>query len=170
MLSHTFVTRLLVSLLVFGAISAFAGAALGIVANGAGVPLSYLAGTPFASFVVPGVILGVVVGGTQLASAIALLARRRAALILATIAGFGMVIWVFAELAILTEYSWLQALYFALGALQLIGVLGLLGVAPKLVEAPRQRMVRPGIGARPAARTDPREPEPDGMDVAELPG
>ncbi|SEM68165.1 hypothetical protein E3O25_15075 [Cryobacterium sp. TMT1-3] len=170
MLSLKLVFRVLVGLLVFGAVSACAGAVLGIAANGAGVPLSYLAGTPFSSYVVPGLILGIVVGGTQLASAVALLAHWRVALILSTIAGFGMVIWVFAELAVLTEYSWLQTLYFGLGAVELIAVLALLGVVPRLVSAPRARTVPAGIGSRPAARTDSPPAGPDGMDVAELPG
>ena len=74
-----------------------------------------------------------VVGGTQLAAATALLARRRAALLLSAVAGFGMLIWIFVELAIIQQYSWLQAAYFILGGLELILVLALLGVIPTLV-------------------------------------
>jgi hypothetical protein len=77
---------------------------------------------------VPGVILGVVVGGTQLAAAIALLRKQRSALLLSAIAGFGMLIWIFVELAIIRQYSWLQAAYFALGAMELIFVFALLGI------------------------------------------
>jgi hypothetical protein len=122
------VTRLLAALTLFGALSAAAGAVLAIAANGAGVPLEYLANSPFPSYAVPGVILGVVVGGTQLAAAIALLRKQRSALLLSAIAGFGMLIWIFVELAIIRQYSWLQAGYFALGAMELILVLALLGI------------------------------------------
>ena len=123
----------LTGLAVFGALSAFLGAVLAIAANGAGVPVEVLAHSPFASFRVPGLILGFVVGGTQLAAAVTLLAKRRGALLLSAIAGFGMLIWVFAELAIIGQYSWLQTAYFTLGALEVILVLTLLGIAPALV-------------------------------------
>jgi hypothetical protein len=127
-LPYTIVTRLLAALTLFGALSALAGAVLAIAANGAGVPLNYLANSPFPSYAVPGFILGVVVGGTQFAAAIALLRRQRIALLLSAIAGFGMLIWIFAELAIIRQYSWLQSAYFSLGALELILVLTLLGI------------------------------------------
>ena len=127
------VVRVLIALLVFGALSSLAGSILAIAANGGGVPIEYLANSPFSSYVVPGLILGVVVGGTQLAGAAALLARRRSALLLSTIAGFGMLIWIFVELAIIRQYSWLQAAYFIVGGLELILVLALLGVVPALV-------------------------------------
>lgn len=120
--------RTLVGLLFFGALSAAAGAVLGVAANGAGVPLTYLEGSPFTSYLVPGLILGVVVGGTQLAAAIALVMKRRHGPLLAAIAGFGMQIWIFAELAIIKEYSWLQTTYFVLGVLELALVLVLLGI------------------------------------------
>jgi len=90
----------------------------------------------------PRLILGVVVGGTQLAAAANLLAKRRAALLLSAIAGFGMLIWIFAELAIIRQYSWLQTAYFALGLLEVMLVLTLLGIAPTLVgplDAPDDR-------------------------------
>ena len=127
------VVRVLIALLVFGALSSLAGSILAIAANGGGVPIEYLANSPFSSYVVPGLILGVVVGGTQLAGAAALLARRRSALLLSTIAGFGMLIWIFVELVIIRQYSWLQTAYFIVGGLELILVLALLGVVPALV-------------------------------------
>jgi hypothetical protein len=130
---YRIVTRLLAALTLFGALSALAGAVLAIAANGAGVPLQYLANSPFPSYAVPGFILGVVVGGTQLAAAIALLRRQRIALLLSAIAGFGMLIWIFVELVIIRQYSWLQSAYFALGVLELILVLALLGILPILV-------------------------------------
>ena len=132
--SNRLVVRTLTALLSFGALSAFAGSVLGIAFNGAGVPLEYLSTSPFTSFVVPGLLLGLVVGGTQLAAALALLARRGAPLLLSAVAGFGMLIWVFVELAVIKQYSWLQTAYFALGVLELILVLALLGIIPALSE------------------------------------
>jgi hypothetical protein len=48
--------------------------------------------------------------------------------LLSAIAGFGMLIWIFVELAIIRRYSWLQAAYFALGVMELILVFALLGI------------------------------------------
>ena len=128
------VARALMVLLGFGVASCLIGAVMGIGFNGAGVPLEYLDGSPFDSYVVPGLILGVVVGGTQLLGLIGMLSKRMPGLLLASIAGFGMVIWNFIEIAVIGEYSFLQAVYFALGILELIAVLALLGVAPSVVE------------------------------------
>jgi hypothetical protein len=66
------------------------------------------------------------------------LARRRAGLLLSAIAGFGMLIWIFVELAIIRQYSWLQAAYFIVGGLELILVLAVLGVIPALVAPIRE--------------------------------
>jgi hypothetical protein len=123
----------LTALLAFGALSAVVGAVLAIAANGAGVPLEYLRNSPFSSFFIPGLILGVVVGGTQLAAAIALLGKQGIALLLSAVAGFGMLIWIFVELALMQQFSWLQAAYFILGVLELVLVLALLGIVPALV-------------------------------------
>jgi hypothetical protein len=136
--SSKLVARTLAALGVFGALSAFGGAVLGVVMNGAGVPLEYLAGSPFTSYLVPGLVLGLVVGGTQLAAAIALLRNWRKSLLLAAVAGFGMIIWIFVELAVIKQYSWLQAVYFTLGVLELILVFALLGLTPGFVRPLRQ--------------------------------
>jgi hypothetical protein len=144
------VSRVLIGLLLFGAVSSFAGALLAFNAERVGVPLSFLAKTSLTSFVVPGLILGIIVGGTQLAAAGALLSRRFSALLWAAIAGFGMLIWIFVEIAIIETYSWLQSLYFGLGALELILVLALLGIAPALAtpwRASRQRVRARATGA-----------------------
>jgi hypothetical protein len=74
------------------------------------VPLEHLAGTWFPSFVGLGLILGIVVGGTHAAAAFALVTQRPRALLVAAVAGFAMLIWIFTEVAII-GYSWLQSLY-----------------------------------------------------------
>ena len=133
MISPVLLRRLLLGTLLFCAVSSFGGAWLGIVANGGGVSFRYLQGSPFSSYLVPGLILGVVVGGTQLAAAVGLWRRSGWALTASVVAGFGMLIWIFVELAVITEYSALQTIYFALGSVELILVFGLLGIAPRLV-------------------------------------
>ena len=136
--SNQIVVRTLTVLVAFGALSALVGAVLAIATNGACVPLEYLNNSPFSSYFIPGLILGVVVGGTQLAAAIALLAKRDKALLLSAVAGFGMLIWIFVELAMIQQYSWLQGAYFILGGLELILVFALLGIVPALVNPLRE--------------------------------
>lgn len=140
--AHRLARITLLALLIFGALSAALGAVLGVAANGAGVPLQYLEGTPFSSYVIPGLILGVIVGGTQAVAAIAELRRHPRAALAATIAGSGMVIWIFVELAI-TGYFWLQGLYFALGLGELLLVLVLLGVLHPAPRPPHSEVAVP---------------------------
>ena len=44
-----------------------------------------------------------------------------------------MMIWIFVELAIILQYSFLQTVYFGLGGLELILVLVLLGLVPGIL-------------------------------------
>ena len=132
-LSSHIVARTLLVFALFGALSAFTGAFIAIFLNGGGVPVAYLKNTPFTSYLVPGLILGVVVGGTQLAAAVALLTKQDTALLLSAFAGFGMLLWIFVELVMIQQYSWLQSAYFSLGGLELILVLVLLGIIPTFV-------------------------------------
>ncbi|WEO78052.1 hypothetical protein BJQ94_03160 [Cryobacterium sp. SO2] len=114
----------------FNLVSAVGGA-LGLVfANGMGMPLSWLAGTPFDSFVIPGLVLLLIVGGTQ-GLAVLLQHRRHPWFPAAAgVAGFGMVIWIYVEVALLPVYSILHTIYFTTGVLQLIFLLLCLGILP----------------------------------------
>jgi hypothetical protein len=132
MISDTLTRRVLAGILAFGALSSFAGAVLAIFFDAGGAPPEYLEGSVFTSFLVPGLVLGVVVGGTQLAGAVTLLMRRRSGIVLAAVGGFGMIIWIFVEIAIIREYSWLQTAYFAVGIAELVLVLALLGITPSI--------------------------------------
>jgi len=124
---------LLIVLGAFSALSAVAGMGLLTIGGGAGLPDSYLG--PFESFVVPGLILGVVVGGTQLWSTVALIRRSSLAPLATAIAGFGMQIWIAIEVAMVHDVIVLHVLYFVTGTLQLILLLVLLGVVPGLVRS-----------------------------------
>jgi hypothetical protein len=139
----TWARRALLGLLYFGAISALAGGVLGVAANGAGVPLTYLQGTPFTSYLIPGLILGLIVGGTQGLGAIAIQRRHPHGPLAAAVAGFGMTIWIFVEVAI-TGYSWLQAVYLAVGIGELALVFVLLGILPITSTPPDPLAARAG--------------------------
>jgi len=121
---------------VFNTLSSFAGGIGFLVTGDLGMPLSLLEGSPFSNFTVPAIILLIVVGGTQTVASVLLIARRESALLWSAIAGFGMVIWIFVETVILRGGSFLQALYFATGTLQLVCVVALLGIVSWLPRAP----------------------------------
>lgn len=127
-------------LTMFNALSAIGGG-IGILAtNGLGMPASFLASGPFTTFLWPGLILLVVIGGSQALAAWLLIARRESALFWSAVAGFGMLIWIFTETGMIRGISWLQVLYFATGALQLVLVLALLGIVGWL---PRTTLTAP---------------------------
>lgn len=133
--------RSLSVVIIFNILSAISGG-IGLAWNNAiGLPESFLTGTPFKSYFWPGVILGLVVGGTQLLALAALLGKSKLGLFWAAVAGFGMQIWIFGEIYATQMVSWLQIVYFATGTLELILVLGLLGIAPKLVK-PESRSIK----------------------------
>lgn len=90
-------------------------------------PEEYLEGSGFDSYLVPGLMLLVVVAGTQLVAAILLARRHRLALTGAAVAGFGILIWIFIQM-IFVPFSVLQAIYFAAGLAELGLVIVLLDV------------------------------------------
>jgi hypothetical protein len=115
----------LVAVDLFGAVSAIVGA-IGLVAGFMAIPLSVLAGTPFADFTVPAVLLGVVVGGTALAAAaIGAFGPRPIEALASAAAGCVMAGWMVIEVAMIGLGSWLQPTYFAVG-LVMLGLAGLL--------------------------------------------
>lgn len=120
----------------FNTLSALAGG-IGILAtDGLGMPITFLASGPFTSFTVPGLILIVVVGGTQAFATALLIARRESALLWTAVAGVGMLIWIFVETMLIQGGSWLQVLYFSTGIAQLALVVALLGVVSWLPRRP----------------------------------
>lgn len=90
-------------------------------------PTEYLRGSPFDSYLVPGLILLLVVGGTQAFAFVLLLRRSDWAVAAAGVAGCGLLIWVFVQMVII-PFSPLQAVYFGAGLLELVLALLLLDV------------------------------------------
>jgi len=119
-------TRITLSVLtaVVGLTAVAGGAALifGAVASstlGGAVPdRSFLGGSPFTSYLVPGLVLAVVVGGTQLLAAVLVGRDSRSGPVAAAVAGFGLLIWIFVQMMFI-PFSLLQAAYFAAGLAEL---------------------------------------------------
>ncbi|WP_344755009.1 hypothetical protein [Gryllotalpicola koreensis] len=123
--------RVLLVVGIFNALSAFAGGVPLIArpdGTAMGMPLSMLDGTPFSSFLWPGVVLFVVVGGTQALAVAAQLRRRTWAAAAAAVGGFGLAIWIFVEVLLLGGFTVLYVLYFGTALLQLAALLVSLGL------------------------------------------
>jgi hypothetical protein len=114
------IARLAVALEIFLGVGAlFGGGALILAPDGhlLGMPATLLAGSPFASFLVPGIILFTVVGLAPLLAA-AITVRRQAFAPLAAVAvGLTLIGWVSVEMVVLAgpgSLAW--TLYLVLGA------------------------------------------------------
>jgi hypothetical protein len=106
-------------LLAFGALNAFGGGYLAL-SGAKGVPLEWLAGSPFTSYFIPGLILFIVVGGSFLLAAIAVFAGWRKARLMACGAGGILFIWLGVEVAMIGYVSWMQPVTAACGLVVLV--------------------------------------------------
>jgi hypothetical protein len=106
-------------LLAFGAINAFAGGYYGL-SGAPGVPLDWLAGSPFKNYFIPSLILLVVVGGAFSFAAMTVFARSRLARVSAFAAGIVVLVWITVQLAIIGYVSWMQPATLIAGILVLM--------------------------------------------------
>jgi hypothetical protein len=143
---RTIAYRTLLAVSLFHALSAVGGGIGMVVADGLSMPKSMLADSPFSTFLVPGLILAVVVGGTQTVAAVRLFQRRQSALLWSAVAGFGMMIWIISEIGFIQTLMWAQLIYVVSGLLQLLLVFSLLGIVSWL---PRDTTIHGGAGGRP---------------------
>ncbi len=97
----------LATLLAFLALNAFAGGYFGIT-GAEGVPVEWLEGSAFSSYLIPGLILFVIVGGAAALAAVAVFARNPRGFDLAKIAGWILVTWLITQIVIIGLVSWLQ--------------------------------------------------------------
>lgn len=78
------------------------------------IPGDYLEGSPFGSFLLPGFLLAVVVGGLHAVAFVAQLRRARIAWFLSAAAAFDILIWIFVQMMFI-PFSALQVAYFTIG-------------------------------------------------------
>lgn len=112
-----FITDLLVALTAVGG-----GIALIVGLETGRFPADWLEGTPFSSYVLPGVILAVVVGGSATLAALSLL-RSPTGGGASVLAGVVMMGWIIAEILLLkqpSEPTWTEVFYFALGLVMVL--------------------------------------------------
>lgn len=109
---------LLVLLLVQGIGGVAGGLSLTLAPDGSimKMPTSYLDGSPFPDYLVPGLILLLVLGVLPLAAATGLWLDRRWAWFAAVAVGLGLMIWILVEIFII-PYTWLQPVFGVVGVL-----------------------------------------------------
>jgi len=131
---------ILIGLLAFVGLAAVGGGIGLMVANGSGLPADTLSYSLFDSFVVPGLLLAIVVGGSQLVAAYLLLANRRHGLATSLLAGFILLAWIYGELYVTHAHSWLQTLMFAIGIIE-VGFVALMhGSATSTLKSSRKSL------------------------------
>jgi hypothetical protein len=110
---------LLTALLAFGAINAFGGGYYGV-SGAPGVPVEWLAGSPFKDYFIPSLILMVVVGGAFSCAAVAVVTRSRLARVSAFAAGIVVLVWITVQVASIGYVSWMQPATLIAGILVLM--------------------------------------------------
>jgi hypothetical protein len=95
------------TLLLFVALNAFGGGYYAM-AGAAGVPVEWLAGSPFQDYYFPGLFLFVIVGGSALFAGILVFAGHHIARKAATACGMVILLWLLVQLSIIGYVSWMQ--------------------------------------------------------------
>lgn len=112
------------------------GLALGVIQ----FPLTFLRGTQFSDYTLPGLVMAVIVGGSALLAAAELLSGSRAAIGLAALAGLALLAFEVAEITLIDQNtgSWLP-LAVAFQSAYAVLSLTMLGLAVRLLMPERRR-------------------------------
>lgn len=102
------------TILLMVAVNAFGGGCYGI-SGAKSVPVDWLKGTPFHSYLIPGIILFSVVGGACLVAATLVFIKHRLATLFSFYAAVIILIWIVTQLAMIGYVSWLQPLIVVIG-------------------------------------------------------
>ncbi|MBD3386033.1 hypothetical protein GF407_14045 [candidate division KSB1 bacterium] len=119
---------LLMILVLFQGLSGIGGG-IGLLLDPTGasmnIPLRWLEGSPFQTYLIPGVVLFTVLGLFPLACFVGLLKRSRMAWFGALLLAVALIIWILVEILVIGYQTQppLQAVYGAVGALMLLLVL-----------------------------------------------
>lgn len=103
-------------------------------------PGTYLEGSPFRSYLVPGLLLIVLVAGVHALAFVAVLTDSRCKNMLSAAGGFACAIWIFVQM-IYIPFSFLQALYFVIGVVELALTMVVLGIVDEVTAVHRSTFV-----------------------------
>jgi hypothetical protein len=105
----------LIAIQVLVMVNAFGGGFYGL--NGAkAIPLSWLDGSPFHSFVIPSLFLFVALGGGMLVATLVWWRKSRLAPLFSLGMGVLLVLWIVVQVSIIGYVSWMQPTSFIAGA------------------------------------------------------
>ncbi len=96
-------------------ITAIGGSIYLITATPKTMPYELLKYSPFTSFLIPGLILGIIVSGSNLLSVIIYFFNKRVWPVVEFITGVILCFWIICEYLIIKEFSWLQVVYLVMG-------------------------------------------------------
>jgi len=122
------ITRIILMILTgFLALSTFLGG-IALIANWIAMPVELLQGSIFSSYLIPGLSLSIIVGGSATLATILLIRKSKFALLFATTAGIIIMFFEFVEVLVIGSPAGvartLQIIYFGLGTLITIAALG----------------------------------------------
>jgi len=80
-----------------------------------GMPVAMLQFSPFADFLMPGLLLLGVIGGGHLWAGILVVRRAPGARLASVAAGAALIVWIGVQVAMIRSAHWLHLLYFGLG-------------------------------------------------------
>lgn len=87
--------------------------------NALGVPMSFIEGSPFRDFLIPGIFLLAVNGVGSMIGACFSFTKRQYAQEIAIALGAILVSWIVIQVIIIDSIGWLHILYFILGVIEL---------------------------------------------------
>jgi hypothetical protein len=127
-MEHKGSRRALIILDGFAVVATLIGMCMLVFGWGYRFPMSWLQGTPFADYTVPGLILGLVVGGSALVAMVATIKSASVGAIASMIAGVIMMGWIVGEYMLIPEIrffsnlatNWQQGLYFLVGLVMVV--------------------------------------------------
>lgn len=114
-------------------------------------PIEYLDGSPFQSYLIPGVLLIALVAGVHAGAFVAVLRDSRWRMMLSAAGGFSCAIWIFVQMVYI-PFSVLQAVYFFVGLVELGLTMVILGIFDAVESAHRSTFVPIREGGSPARR------------------
>ena len=85
-----------------------------------GFSLEWLHGSPFANYLIPGILLFIVIGLGSLAAALVLWKKPEISWMTTMIAGGALIIWILVQVSIVGYLSILQPIFFIIGVLEFV--------------------------------------------------